>query len=108
MNRKYNPVYIVVALTIIICVMLYTKQMLSVFVRTKKEGHIKWWRICHKILGYAIVAIIIANNILQGINYQSESGGVLNLVSVAILALLLLVALSLEIFRCIKSRLLIR
>ncbi|KAI9127897.1 hypothetical protein K1719_000890 [Acacia pycnantha] len=82
-------------------------QMLSIFVRTKKEGYIKWWSICHKSLGYAIVAIIIANNILEGINYQSERGGKLNLVSVAILALLLLIAFSLEIFRCIKSRLFI-
>lgn len=79
--------------------------MLSILMLPKKDrGYCKSWNICHHVLGYVIIAIVIAN-ILEGINNESESKR-LKWAYVGILGVLALIAAALEIFKRIKSKLL--
>ncbi|KAI4295946.1 hypothetical protein L6164_035939 [Bauhinia variegata] len=78
-------------------------QMLSIFLRPNQlEVYCKCWHICHHVLGYTIIAIVIAN-IIEGINNQSQAEK-WKWAYVGIIAALALVAAALEIFRYIKTK----
>ncbi|KAK2644544.1 hypothetical protein Ddye_019739 [Dipteronia dyeriana] len=77
-----------------------TIQMLAVFVHPRiRDEFRKCWVIYHKIMGYALIALIIAN-IFQGATHQNHSDK-WKWVYVGVLAILALIALALEVFRWI-------
>ncbi|TKY53987.1 Cytochrome b561 and DOMON domain-containing protein [Spatholobus suberectus] len=72
-------------------------QMLATFMRLNKEaGYCKCWNICHHLLGYAIIGVVIAN-IFAGFHTEA-----LKRVYVGILGVLAVVAVPLEIYRCMS------
>ncbi|XP_059437015.1 cytochrome b561 and DOMON domain-containing protein At3g25290-like [Corylus avellana] len=82
---------------------LTTIQMLALFWQPKKgDEYRKWWETCHHCLGYALLVLIVAN-ILVGIQNQSQAEN-LKWAYVVILGLLALIALALEIYRWVKSK----
>ena len=78
--------------------------MLAIFWQPRKEDECcrKSWEIFHHFLGYVIIALVIAE-IFQGINHQNHATK-WKWTYVAILVLLTLTAVSLEIFRWFKSK----
>ncbi|KAL5578767.1 hypothetical protein UlMin_011209 [Ulmus minor] len=82
-----------------------TIQMLAVCWQPNIENECrKWWKIYHHVLGYALIALIIAD-IFTGMNKQSKASK-WKWIYVGILGVLLLIALILEIFRWLKSKIL--
>ncbi|XP_027368654.1 cytochrome b561 and DOMON domain-containing protein At3g25290-like [Abrus precatorius] len=74
-------------------------QMLATLMRPNKEaGYCKCWNICHHVLGYAIIGIVIAN-IFVGLHNQVQAE-TLKRVYVGILGVLAIAFVLLEIFRC--------
>ncbi|KAK7363774.1 hypothetical protein VNO77_05931 [Canavalia gladiata] len=74
-------------------------QMLATIMRPNKEaGYCKCWKICHHVLGDAIIGIVIAD-IFVGLHNQSQSE-TLKWVYLGILGALGVVVVPLEIFRC--------
>ncbi|KAK3188436.1 hypothetical protein Dsin_027997 [Dipteronia sinensis] len=77
-----------------------TIQMLAVFVHPRIGDEFrKCWEIYHQIMGYALIALIIAN-IFQGATHQNHAEK-WKWVYVGVLAILALIALALEVFRWI-------
>lgn len=75
--------------------------MLAMFWRPKGEnGFPKYVKICHHLLGYALIALTIAN-IFQGINNRAHAAK-WKWTYVGILCVLGVTALGLEIFKWIK------
>lgn len=75
--------------------------MLAMFWRPKGEnGFPKYVKICHHLLGYALIALTIAN-IFEGINNRAHAAK-WKWTYVAILCVLGVTALGLEIFKWIK------
>ncbi|KAE9602103.1 putative cytochrome b561/ferric reductase transmembrane [Lupinus albus] len=73
-------------------------QMLSICMRpNKKAGYCKCWNICHHVLGYAILGIVIAN-IFTGLHNQSQAEK-LKWAYVVIVGVLALIAVILEILK---------
>uniref|UniRef100_A0A2C9U5E6 Cytochrome b561 domain-containing protein n=1 Tax=Manihot esculenta TaxID=3983 RepID=A0A2C9U5E6_MANES len=80
-----------------------TVQMLAICLQPKREDdHRRWWKIYHQVLGYALIAMIIAN-IFQGIQNEAHSEK-WKWVYVGVLVALGFVGISLEIFRWVKPR----
>ncbi|PQQ12148.1 cytochrome b561 and DOMON domain-containing protein [Prunus yedoensis var. nudiflora] len=78
-----------------------TIQMLAMFWRPKGEnGFPKYVKICHHLLGYALIALTIAN-IFEGINNRAHAAK-WKWTYVGILCVLGVTALGLEIFKWIK------
>ncbi|KAI5330850.1 PREDICTED: cytochrome b561 [Prunus dulcis] len=78
-----------------------TIQMLAMFWRRKGEnGFPKYVKICHHLLGYALIALTIAN-IFEGINNRAHAAK-WKWTYVGILCVLGVTALGLEIFKWIK------
>ncbi|XP_029129022.1 cytochrome b561 and DOMON domain-containing protein At4g12980-like [Cajanus cajan] len=70
-------------------------QMLATFMRLNKEaGYCKCWNICHHLLGYAIIGIVIAN---ISVGFHDET---LRRVYEGILGGLTVLVVPLEIYRC--------
>lgn len=77
--------------------------MLAICLQPKREeDHRRWWKIYHQVLGYALIAMIIAN-IFQGIQNEAHSEK-WKWVYVGVLVALGFVGISLEIFRWVKPR----
>ncbi|KAK9268066.1 hypothetical protein L1049_010505 [Liquidambar formosana] len=76
-----------------------TIQMFAICLQPKKKCR-KCWEIYHHILGYALLALIIAN-IFQGVKNQS-SAAKWKWFYVGELGVLATIAVVLELFRCIK------
>ncbi|CAL0307271.1 unnamed protein product [Lupinus luteus] len=82
----------------IIAFTLINVQMLSMCMRpNKKAGYCKCWNICHHVLGYAILGIVIAN-IFTGLHNQSQAEK-LKWTYVVILGVLTLIVVILEILK---------
>ncbi|KAG5011280.1 hypothetical protein JHK87_019795 [Glycine soja] len=64
------------------------------FIQEKISGYCKCWNICHHLLGYGIIGIVIANSFA---GFHAET---LKRVYVAILGVLAVVVVPLEIYRC--------
>ncbi|EEF43825.1 conserved hypothetical protein [Ricinus communis] len=80
-----------------------TVQMLALCLQPKKDDdYRRYWEIYHQILGYALIAIIIAN-IFQGVHNQAHPEK-WKWIYVGILVILGGVSLALEIFRWVKPR----
>ncbi|BBH00709.1 Auxin-responsive family protein [Prunus dulcis] len=78
-----------------------THRMLAMFWRRKGEnGFPKYVKICHHLLGYALIALTIAN-IFEGINNRAHAAK-WKWTYVGILCVLGVTALGLEIFKWIK------
>ena len=81
--------------------------MLAIFWQPKKEDvYRKWWQIYHRLLGYAVISLSVAN-IFLGINKQSQAEK-WKWVYVVLLGCLALIALALEIYRWFKPKILQR
>ncbi|MED6144099.1 hypothetical protein PIB30_012458 [Stylosanthes scabra] len=75
-------------------------QMLSICIRPNKEaGYCKCWNICHHVLGYAIIGIVIAD-IFEGLNNNQNHNEKLKWGYVGVLGVLALIVVPIEIFRC--------
>ncbi|KAK7387736.1 hypothetical protein VNO78_22526 [Psophocarpus tetragonolobus] len=73
-------------------------QMLATFMRLHKEvGYCKCWNICHHLLGYAIIGLVITN-IFAGFHNET-----LKWIYVGVLVVLTVVVIPLEICKC-KSK----
>ncbi|KAJ9136380.1 hypothetical protein P3X46_033465 [Hevea brasiliensis] len=80
-----------------------TVQMLAICLQPKREDdHRRCWEIYHQVLGYALLAMIIAN-IFQGIHNQAHAEK-WKWLYVGVLVILAFIAISLEIFRWVKPR----
>ncbi|PON52130.1 Cytochrome b561 and DOMON domain-containing protein [Parasponia andersonii] len=88
----------------IIIFTLTTIQMLAILWQPKKEEERcrKSWEIYHHLLGYVLIALIIADT-FEGTNHQHQATK-WKWTYVGILVVLALTALSLEIFRWVKSK----
>lgn len=80
-----------------------TAQMLALYLQPKREnGCRRWWKIYHKILGYLLISMIVAN-IFQGIDHK-EHAEKWKWIYVGILSVLSFSALLLEILRFVMPR----
>ncbi|KAG5246696.1 cytochrome b561 and DOMON domain-containing protein [Salix suchowensis] len=80
-----------------------TAQMFALCLQPKKENERRrWWKICHKILGYLLISMIVAN-IFQGIGHKDHAEK-WKWIYVGILSVLSFCALVLEIFRFVMPR----
>ncbi|XP_028755249.1 cytochrome b561 and DOMON domain-containing protein At3g25290-like [Neltuma alba] len=81
-------------------------QMLSICMRPKKDqGYCTSWNICHHVVGYVIVVMVIAN-IFGGINSRRDEAEKLKWAYLGILCVLALIVAALEVFRCFKLKML--
>ncbi|KAJ6999399.1 hypothetical protein NC653_010175 [Populus alba x Populus x berolinensis] len=80
-----------------------TAQMLALYLQPKREnGCRRWWKIYHKILGYLLISMIVAN-IFQGIDHKDHAEK-WKWIYVGILSVLSFSALLLEILRFVMPR----
>ncbi|KAK4259040.1 hypothetical protein QN277_005416 [Acacia crassicarpa] len=94
----------------IVAFTLINLQMLSICTRPKKDqGYCMSWNICHHVVGYVIVVIVIAN-IFEGINTNKsdEADKLMKWAYLGILCVLALTVAALEVLRCIKSKMLLQ
>ncbi|CAK9320899.1 unnamed protein product [Citrullus colocynthis] len=98
-KRSHLP-FLVIGLFVIL---LTTIQMFAICVQAKKESGRRRWEIYHHVMGYVIMALIIAD-IFEGINAQRHPKK-WRWGYVGILSALTLVAAALELHRCIKLKL---
>ncbi|KAM6585679.1 hypothetical protein CsatB_012681 [Cannabis sativa] len=92
----------------IIIFTLTTIQMVAIFWQPKMEeeyDHCGWksWGIYHRLLGYVIIVLIIAD-IFEGVILNQNQPTKWKWSCVAILVILVLTAVSLEIYRWVKSK----
>ena len=83
--------------------------MLAIFWHPKREeGYCfycqKSWEIYHQVLGYVLIALIIAD-IFQGVKYQAQASK-WRWTYVGILGVLALTSISLEIYKRVRTKIL--
>ncbi|CAK7351459.1 unnamed protein product [Dovyalis caffra] len=83
----------------------HLRDMFALCLQPKRENECsRWWKIYHKILGYGLICMIVAN-IFQGIDHHQGHAEKWKWTYVGILSVLAFSALVLEIFRFVKPRL---
>ncbi|KAB5560374.1 hypothetical protein DKX38_005331 [Salix brachista] len=99
-----SPVIILINLALLISdAIVSVMQMFALCLQPKKENERRrWWKICHKILGYLLISMIVAN-IFQGIGHKDHAEK-WKWIYVGILSVLSFCALVLEIFRFVMPR----
>lgn len=102
--RLAVPLLILINLALLISdAIVFGMQMLALYLQPKRENECRrWWKIYHKILGYLLISMIVAN-IFQGIDHKDHAEK-WKWIYVGILSVLSFSALVLEILRFVMPR----
>ncbi|RYR31261.1 hypothetical protein Ahy_B01g056059 [Arachis hypogaea] len=85
--------------TLSIIAFIFINIQVSGLKPNKEAGYCKCWNICHHVLGYAIIGIVVAD-IFEGLNNNQSHAENLKWGYVGVLGVLALIVVPMEIFRC--------